>query len=121
MSKVPNRSRTKTRRDVVFFLSLVLAISILGEPMPEIVRAIVIAVAPIILLIWLKLAGTYSPVRDAFGIAFVSVAFVLVQAWRRDVLRAPSAWSQILCAVSLPQAYVWLLSCWIALSLIDRV
>lgn len=121
MSKVPNRSRTKTRRDVVFFLSLVLAISILGEPMPEIVRAIVIAVAPIILLIWLKLAGTYSPVRDAFGIAFVSVAFVLVQAWRRDVLRAPSAWSQILCAVSLPQAYVWLLSCWIALSLLDRV
>lgn len=85
------------------------------------IRIVAIAFAPIILLLYLKIAGTYSSFRDASGIALVSIACFMIQAWRLNLLSTPASWSKVLRSISLWQAYGWLFACWIALGLLDRL
>lgn len=89
--------------------------------MRTVVRLLAIGLAPAALLLWLKLAGTYSSTRDLIGIGVVSLACILFEAWRLHVLRTPAAWSRVIKTISPVKAYVWLLACWICLGVLDRL
>ena len=88
--------------------------------MQLVIRYALVALAPLILLAWLWLAGTYSALRDSVGIAFVTTGFVTVFAWRGGSHRKPAFRGQFLRAFSIPQVYAWLIACWVLLGVLDR-
>lgn len=87
-------------------------------------RNLVVALPPVVLIFWLWIAGTYSPVRDIGGIIIATLAVGLLLASRQGPsLRSPSGASSLLPlfkqAVSPSVSLGWLLLCWITLSLLD--
>jgi predicted acylesterase/phospholipase RssA len=91
-----------------------------GDEMLRVVRLAFLALAPLSLLGWLKLAGTYSPWRDAIGILAVTVSLFVLQGRRNRTPRGSLDWGSFTRTISLPLVYAWLLGCWITLGALDR-
>ena len=81
-----------------------------------------IGLPSLILVLWLYIAGSYSPLRDLVGIVLVTLGITAYQAWRwggTAEVAAASTWTS-LPQLALPlRSFRWLLACWVTLSLLD--
>lgn len=69
---------------------------------------------PVLLALWLWLAGSYSPARDLLSIGVLTLIWLAVLFYPQ-----PSSWRT---RIGSPlTGFGWLLSCWVGLSLLDRI
>ena len=76
----------------------------------------------LILLLWLYVAGSYSPLRDLVGIVLATLGVTAYRAWRRGgtaEVAAASTWTSTAKLASPLRSFRWLLACWVTLSLLD--
>ena len=86
------------------------------------------AIAPVLLVTWLHFAGTYSAVRDAAGIAFVSAAMMAVCFYkncRLAPLLPEGSFCRVVCFLlptwRLGPSLAWMLLCWVVLGSLDQL